>query len=110
MIHVVHTFGVVHTCWYGSSSYADFMYIYYGLPTAQFPLVPIPNVSLCLGRVGGCPVVGGAHAMPRPARPLPSFPSLTIGADHHSRSHPRGHGVSLYRPSDGPLSSAEYWD
>ena len=26
--------------------------------------------------------------------------------DHHSRTCPRGHGASLYRPSVGPLSSA----
>ena len=31
------------------------------------------------------------------------------GADQHSLSHPRGHGVSLYRPSDGPLSSTDNW-
>ena len=58
---------------------ADFMYISYGLPTAPFPLVPIPTLSLCLGRVGGCPVVGGSHAMSRPACPHPPVPSLPMG-------------------------------
>ena len=29
------------------------------------------------------------------------------GDDHHPRARPRGHGGSLYRPGDGPLSSAE---
>ena len=31
------------------------------------------------------------------------------GDDHHPRAHPRGHGISLYCPSDGPVSSAEDW-
>ena len=68
--------------WLGSNHVmpaADFMHISDGLPTAPFPLVPIPTVSLCLRRVVGCPVVGSAHAMPRPARPLPPFPSLPMG-------------------------------
>ena len=28
--------------------------------------------------------------------------------DYHPRAQSRGHGISLYRPSDSPLSSAEY--
>ena len=35
---------------------------------------------------------------------------MEVEDDHHSQAHPRGHGASLYRPSDGPLSSAEDWD
>ena len=61
--------------WLGSNNVitaADLMCIYYGLPTASFPLVPIPTLSLCLGQVGGCPVVGGLLAIPCPARPHPT--------------------------------------
>ena len=75
--------------WLGSTNLmtaADFMYQPYGLPTALFPVVPIPALSLCLGQVGGCPVVGGSHAMPRPARPQPPFqPSTRIQPENRGR-------------------------
>ena len=57
--------------WLGSKNVmtaADFMCIYYALPTAPFPLDATPTLSLCLGRVDGCPVVA-----------LPPFPSLPMG-------------------------------
>ena len=68
--------------WLGPSpvtTAADGMYISYGLPTAPFPLAPIPTLTLCLCRVGACPVVGGLHVVPDPARPPPSVPSLPEG-------------------------------
>ena len=35
------------------------------LRAAPFPLAPIPTLSLCLGPVGGCPVMGGSLAKGR---------------------------------------------
>ena len=58
--------------WNNVMTAADFMYTYYGLSIAPFPVVPIPTLSLCLGQVGGCPVVGGLLAIPCPARPHPT--------------------------------------
>ena len=58
---------------------ADGVYISYRLPTAPFPLVPIHILFLCLGRMGGCPVMGGSHAMPSPTHPPPPVTSLPEG-------------------------------
>ena len=58
---------------------ADGMCMSYGLPTTPVPLVPIPTPSLYLGRVGGCPVVGGSLTVPSPTCSPPPAPSLPEG-------------------------------
>ena len=44
-----------------------------------------------------------------PNRCMSFLNGVGVGGDHHSRAHPRGHGILLYCPSDGPLSSTEDW-
>ena len=52
-------------------------YIPYWPPTAQSPVVPIPTRSRRLGRVGGCPDVGGVSVCCSPDRPPMPDPALS---------------------------------
>ena len=74
------------------------------------PVGPHPYLFPMPGPGGRVPC-GGWLARFAPTHPPVSHRSLSSpGADHHSRSHPRGHGFSSYCPSDGPLPSAENWN
>ena len=60
------------------------------------------KASVCGEYLQGCKPSAPPAVGLLPCHPLlPFLPGLGAGDGHHSRAQPRGHGVSLYHPSDG---------